>query len=100
MNKPAADLPPFFLLLQQGAIVGYSAAIGTRLEITVEEVLHRDGEDSFEPKWAIAVADDGTSYLLYGVRHEVAAHVGMRAVMEYRANDRWVLIEEIKSRPS
>jgi hypothetical protein len=77
--------------------MGYSTGIGTRLEVTVEEVLHRDGQDCYEPKWAIAVAQDGTSYLLYGVRHVVPARVGMRAVMEYRANDRWVLIEELAS---
>jgi hypothetical protein len=76
--------------------VGYSTAIGTRMEVTIEEVLFRDGEDALEPKWAIAVADDGTSYLLYGVRHEVEPRVGMRAIMEYRPNDRWVLVQEVK----
>lgn len=79
--------------------MGYSVPTGTRLEVTVEEVLHRDGQDPFEPKWAIAVAADGTSYLLYGVRHEVPARVGMQAIMEYRANDRWVLVEEVLHKP-
>jgi hypothetical protein len=76
--------------------MGYSTAIGTRVEVTVEEVLFRDGENPLEPKWAIAVADDGTSYLLYGVRHDVEARVGMRAIMEYRVDDRWVFVEEVK----
>jgi len=73
-------------------------ASGTRIEVTIDEVLFRDGVDPFEPKWAIAVADDGESYLLYGVRHEIAARVGMRAIMEYRRRDKWVLVEEIPPR--
>jgi hypothetical protein len=77
--------------------VGYSVAVGTRLEVTVEEVLFRDGENPVEPKWAIAVAADGTSYLLYGVRHEIEPRVGLQAIMEYRANERWVLVEEVTS---
>jgi hypothetical protein len=71
--------------------------IGTRREITIDEVLFRDGNDPFEPKWANAVEDDGTSYLLYGVRHEIPARSGMRAIMECRANERWVLVKEVKT---
>ncbi|MDZ4686234.1 MAG: hypothetical protein SH850_14295 [Planctomycetaceae bacterium] len=74
-------------------------AIGTRLEVTIDEVLFRDGEDPYEPKWAIAVEADGTSHLLYGVRHEIAPQVGMRAVMEYRTHDHWVFVEEIQNQP-
>jgi hypothetical protein len=69
--------------------------IGTRLHIRLDEVLFRDGQDPFEPKWAIAIDDDGRSHLLYGVRHEIPARVGLRAVMECRAEDRWVLVEEL-----
>ena len=68
---------------------------GMRIEVTIDEVLFRDGEDPHEPKWTIAVEDNGTSHLLYGVRHLVPPKVGMRALMEYHANDRWVLIAEI-----
>ena len=80
--------------------MGDSVAIGARMEVTVEEVLYRDGEDPWEPKWPIAVANDGMSYLLYGVRHEIPARAGMRAVMEYRANERWVLVEDVNHKRS
>lgn len=73
---------------------------GTRIEVTIDEVLFRDRVDPYEPKWAIAVADDGRSYLLYGVRHQVPARVGLRAIMEYRERDKWVLIEEVPRRES
>lgn len=68
---------------------------GTRIEVRIVEVLFRDGVDPYEPKWAIGVADNGQSYLLYGVRHEIAPRIGIRAVMEYREKDKWVLVEEI-----
>ncbi len=67
---------------------------GTRIEVKIDEVLFREGTDPFEPKWAIAVADDGKSYLLYGVRHDIPACVGDRAVMEYRDGG-WVLVDKI-----
>ena len=70
-------------------------SIGTRIEVRIDEVLFRDGHDPYEPKWAIGVADDGRSYLLYGVRHEIPARIGMWAIMEYRDKDKWVLIEEV-----
>ncbi len=73
---------------------------GTRIEVTIDEVLFRDRVDPHEPKWAIAVADDGRSYLLYGIRHQIPARVGMRAIMEYRERDKWVLIEEVPQRES
>ena len=71
-------------------------SIGLRREVRISEVLFRDGHDPFEPKWAIAVEDNGTSHLLYGVRHGVAPRAGMRAVMEFGANERWVLVAEVQ----
>ncbi|MEK6257381.1 MAG: hypothetical protein AABP62_02075 [Planctomycetota bacterium] len=74
-------------------------SIGTRMDVRIDEVLFRDGTDPYEPKWAIGVADNGRSYLLYGVRHEIPARVGMRAIMEYRDKDKWVLVEELQDKP-
>ena len=76
-----------------------SYAIGTRRSVTIDEVLFRDHDDPHEPKWAIGVEADGTSHLLYGVRHEIAPQVGMRAVMEYRTHDHWVFVEVIPNEP-
>ncbi len=64
---------------------------GTRIEVRIDEIL--EGSDPYEPKWVIAVADDGKSYLLYGVRHDIPACVGDRAIMEFRTS--WVLIEKL-----
>lgn len=69
---------------------------GTRIEVRIDEVLFREGSDPFEPKWAIGVERNGTSHLLYGVRHEIPARVGMTALMECRSNGRWVLVEEVE----
>jgi hypothetical protein len=40
--------------------------------------------DPCEPKWAIGVADDGKSYLLYGSTTRSRAYED-RAIMEYRS---------------